>query len=130
MKRLISGVNMCGVLLIGQFANGVARAEGKACILGGAFELSGQLVVISQCLENRDMAEKLFREVCEGMSVYSLAGATHKVKYEFSASCPSNPQGTCEGTFGGALNEHYYNPDPEILESTKETCSLQMGNWK
>lgn len=117
----------CLALLL---AGGSAQAQDKACILEGTFQVAGQRMVINDCAENRSMPKEHFRAACTGMSEFTLAGETYKAKVTFAGSCPPNPQGTCEGIFGGAMNASYYKRDPKTLEDTRKSCLAQQGRWK
>lgn len=108
----------------------VAQPNERACVLEGTFQIAGQRVVINDCAENRAMPKDDFREVCKGMSEFTLAGQTYKAKVTFVAACPAGAQGTCEGMFGGALNASYYKRDARTLEDTRKSCVAQQGRWK
>jgi hypothetical protein len=107
-----------------------AAAQEKACLLEGNFKIGSQQVIISDCAENRTMPKQEFREVCAGMSEFTLAGETYKAKVTFHTSCPAAPQGTCEGIFGGAMNAYYYKRDAKTLADTRKSCLAQQGQWK
>ncbi|MFC3148448.1 hypothetical protein [Piscinibacterium candidicorallinum] len=106
-----------------------AMAQEKTCLLEGDFKIGAQRVLISDCAENRTMPPAEFREACKGMSEFTLAGETYTAKLSFSAACPPNPQATCEGIFGGAMNARYYKRDAKLLEDTRKSCLAQGGKW-
>ncbi|MCZ8253688.1 MAG: hypothetical protein O9318_14560 [Hylemonella sp.] len=130
MKFSSKCMGLSGVVLVMASTGGLAYAQDKACILDGTFQIAGQRVVISDCVENRSMPKEHFREACKGMSEFTLAGETYKAKVTYSASCPPAPQGTCEGLFGGAMNASYYKRDPKTLEDTRKSCLMQQGKWR
>jgi hypothetical protein len=105
-------------------------AQEKVCLLEGNFVIGGQRVLISDCAENRSMPTSEFREACAGMSEFTLAGETYKARVSFSSACPPDPQGTCEGIFGGAMNAKYYKRDAKSLEDTRKSCLAQQGKWR
>lgn len=111
-------------------AGSVAQPNDRACVLEGTFQIAGQRMVINDCAENRAMPKDDFREVCKGMSEFTLAGQTYKAKVTYMAACPAGAQGTCEGMFGGALNASYYKRDARTLEDTRKSCVAQQGRWK
>lgn len=123
-------MGLSGLVLAMASAGGLAHAQDKACILDGTFQIAGQRVLISDCVENRSLPKEHFREACKGMSEFTLAGETYKAKVTYAASCPPAPQGTCEGLFGGAMNASYYKRDPKTLEDTRKSCLMQQGKWK
>ncbi len=130
MKFSFKQMRRAGVVLALGTIGSFVSAQDKACILDGTFQIAGQRVVISDCVENRSMPREHFREACKGMSEFTLAGETYKAKVTYSASCPPAPQGTCEGLFGGAMNASYYKRDPKTLEDTRKSCLMQQGKWK
>lgn len=111
-------------------AGPMAQPAERACVLEGTFQIAGQRVVVNDCAENRAMPKDDFREVCKGMSEFTLAGQTYKAKVTYVAACPAGAQGTCEGMFGGALNASYYKRDARTLEDTRKSCVAQQGRWK
>jgi hypothetical protein len=106
------------------------HAQDAACLLQGDFQIAGQRVLISDCVENKTLPEAEFREVCAGMSQFTLAGETYQATVNFSATCPPDPQGSCEGIFDGAITARYYNRDEQLLKDSRETCKAQQGTWR
>lgn len=106
------------------------QAQEKVCLLEGNFVIGGQRVVISDCAENNNMPKSEFREACAGMAEFTLAGETYKARVSFSSACPPDPQGTCEGIFGGAMTARYYKRDAKNLEDTRKSCLAQQGRWR
>lgn len=129
MKTLKTVLLLTSAVLVGA-PHGAATAQDKACLLQGNFQIAGQRVVISDCAENKTLPKAEFREVCAGMSEFTLAGETYKATIAYSASCPPDPQGSCEGMFGGAITARYYRRDPRTLEDLRKTCLAQQGRWK
>jgi hypothetical protein len=130
MKAVTYFVRVVAFLAVAAFSQVNALAQDKACLLDGNFKIGGQQVIISDCAENRTMPKEEFREVCAGMSEFTLAGETYRAKVTFLTSCPAVPQGTCEGMFGGAMNAYYYKRDAKTLADTRKACLAQQGRWK
>lgn len=116
-------------LVLGALPTG-AQAQDAACLLQGDFMIGGQRVLISDCVENKTLPEAEFHEVCAGMSTFTLAGEVYQATVDFSATCPPDPQGSCEGIFGGAITARYYRRDDQLLADSRETCKAQQGTWK
>lgn len=130
MKPPLAAVRLFALVATTALGHFGAAAQEKACLLEGNFRIGGQQLIISDCAENRTMPKQEFREACEGMSEFTLAGETYKAKVTFHASCPAAPQGTCEGIFGGAMNAYYYKRDAKTLADTRRSCLAQQGQWK
>ena len=130
MRSMLALVHTTLAVAVLAIAPNGAKAQEKVCLLEGNFVIGGQRVIISDCAENRNMPKSEFREACAGMSEFTLAGETYKARVSFSSACPPNPQGTCEGIFGGAMNASYYKRDAKNLEDTRKSCLAQQGKWK
>lgn len=130
MKAIACFGRVVAFFAVAAFGQVSASAQEKACLLDGNFKIGGQQVIISDCAENRTMPKHEFREVCAGMSEFTLAGETYRAKVTFLTACPATPQGTCEGMFGGSMNAHYYKRDAKTLAETRKACLAQQGRWK
>lgn len=107
-----------------------AFGQTKACLIEGTFNLGGQNVVMSDCLENKGVADGQFKQMCEGMSQFTVVDKTFKAKVTYPPACPAKPQGVCEGIFEMPLNAHYYKRDQKTLDDTRKSCLAQKSKWR
>jgi len=120
-----------GIFLAGLFLGPAGvHAQAKACLLEGTFTFGGQSTVMSDCLENKGVPDGLFKQMCEGMSEFTVVEQTFKAKITYLPACPAKAQGVCEGVFEMPLNAHYYKRDTKTLDDTKKSCLAQNSKWR
>lgn len=127
MRSLLHAAVCVTVICLG---NASAYAQGKACLLEGTFKFGSQSTVISDCLENRGVPDGQFKQMCEGMSQFTVVDQTFKAKLTYLPACPAKAQGVCEGIFEMPLDAHYYKREPKTLEDTKKSCLAQKSKWR